>query len=231
MNRIFFTSDHHFGHDNILRYCEETRAFASIEEMDLDYAVRWNEVVGPGDIVWYLGDFSMKMAVVEIWLPQLNGRKHLVIGNHDINGKELTAQRQERFLAAGFASVADSAVLEVEGVRFALCHYPYRVPPKYLSADPRIASREQAYAPRSLVSGQQAEAALLHGHIHQNWRAKKQPARLPELNVGVDAWSGVPVSGETLAATFREVRAKGEDGMLTIYGEWLPAGRLRPDIG
>ncbi len=72
------------------------------------------------------------------------------------------------------------------------------------------------------MSGEQGEVALLHGHIHQHWRGRKAPGRLPELNVGVDAWNGAPVSGETLVATFREIQGKGEDGMLNIHGEWVP---------
>jgi calcineurin-like phosphoesterase family protein len=73
------------------------------------------------------------------------------------------------------------------------------------------------------VSGQQGEVALLHGHIHQHWRGQKKPGRLPEVNVGVDAWNGAPVCGETLVATFREIQGQGEDGTLGIYGNWLPA--------
>ncbi|WP_258934193.1 hypothetical protein [Nesterenkonia pannonica] len=49
----FFTSDHHFGHANIIRYCD--RPFADVAEMDEAMIDRWNETVSPDDEVWVLG--------------------------------------------------------------------------------------------------------------------------------------------------------------------------------
>lgn len=53
----WLTSDTHFGHENIIRYC--SRSYASLREMDYDMARRWNERVGPADLVYHLGDFAM----------------------------------------------------------------------------------------------------------------------------------------------------------------------------
>jgi calcineurin-like phosphoesterase family protein len=52
----FFTSDTHFGHKNIINYCD--RPFDSVEEMDLALTENWNDTVGPDDVVYHLGDLS-----------------------------------------------------------------------------------------------------------------------------------------------------------------------------
>lgn len=83
MERDFFIADPHFGGENIIRY--ENRPFASAEEMDRALAERWNAVVEPQDTVYVLGDFSMYMdddGDREL-LQTLNGRKILIMGNHD----------------------------------------------------------------------------------------------------------------------------------------------------
>lgn len=54
MSKIFFTSDLHFGHENVLRF--DSRPFATVEEMDSELIRRWNAKVGRGDLVYVLGD-------------------------------------------------------------------------------------------------------------------------------------------------------------------------------
>lgn len=82
--KIFFTSDTHFGHKNIIRYCN--RPWATVEEMNEGLIANWNAVVGPDDIVWHLGDFAFmsRERALEIF-RRLNGTKYLVRGNHDSN--------------------------------------------------------------------------------------------------------------------------------------------------
>lgn len=83
MAEIFFTSDHHFGHRGILSMCG--RPFADVAEMDEVMIARWNERVRKGDTVYHLGDLTMGASAErgrEIF-DRLNGRKHLIIGNHD----------------------------------------------------------------------------------------------------------------------------------------------------
>ncbi|WP_395092280.1 hypothetical protein [Armatimonas sp.] len=53
-SRLWFTSDHHFGHDNIRSHCQ--RPFDSTEEMNEAMIDRWNACVAPGDTVYHLGD-------------------------------------------------------------------------------------------------------------------------------------------------------------------------------
>ena len=68
---IWFTSDHHFGHANIIKYTE--RPFNSVGHMNASMIGSWNGVVAPDDTVYYLGDFAMQPHLVAEILPQLNG--------------------------------------------------------------------------------------------------------------------------------------------------------------
>lgn len=83
MSNTWFTADTHFGHANIINYCN--RPFASVEEMDEVMIERWNERVKPNDVVWHLGDFAFYKSydkLKEIF-DRLNGVKMLIVGNHD----------------------------------------------------------------------------------------------------------------------------------------------------
>lgn len=81
----FWTSDTHFGHANIIKYCN--RPFADVYAMDAELIWRWNQVVKPEDEVFHLGDFAFaNRNRVEDLLSKLNGRKFLVAGNHDPKG-------------------------------------------------------------------------------------------------------------------------------------------------
>lgn len=81
---MYFIADTHFGHENIIAY--ENRPFDTVEEMDRVMIENWNTVVKAEDEVFVLGDFSFygKDRNTEI-CRKLNGRKILVMGNHDTN--------------------------------------------------------------------------------------------------------------------------------------------------
>jgi calcineurin-like phosphoesterase family protein len=111
---VFFTSDTHFGDHRVLNLYP--RPFGSVAEMDAGLVARWNAAVGPDDVVWHLGDFARTLRTAEAILPQLNGVKHLVLGNNDPPGVG----------DLGWASVGPYAEIEVGGVRLVLCHYPFR---------------------------------------------------------------------------------------------------------
>ena len=114
---LFFTSDTHFNHINILDYCQ--RPFANIEEMNETLIGNWNRVVGKNDIVFHLGDFSFGGAAY--WnniLDQLNGKIYLVLGNHDLrNIRPSVLSRFER--------VAMQMYIEVEEQPIYLNHNPF----------------------------------------------------------------------------------------------------------
>ncbi|MHB8321018.1 MAG: metallophosphoesterase [Acidithiobacillus sp.] len=106
--RTFFTSDSHFGHDNIIRHCK--RPFQDGAQMDRALMDAWNSVVSPGDVVYHLGDFSLRpAAVISDLLKKLHGIKHLIVGNHDrvdgVNGCRLQ----------GWASMREMAKISVDG--------------------------------------------------------------------------------------------------------------------
>ncbi len=113
----FFTSDTHFGDPRVLRI--DRRPFASVPEHDAALIARWNDIVGPADEVWHLGDVALRPAPARMaeLLAALNGRKHLVIGNND---------GPATLEAAGWASVQHYAEVTVDERRLVLCHYPFR---------------------------------------------------------------------------------------------------------
>lgn len=82
MPELFFTSDSHFGHKNILKFEPYHRPFKTIEEMNETLIDNHNKVVGRNDVVWHLGDFCFGKDNVHI-AGRLNGHKKLVLGNHD----------------------------------------------------------------------------------------------------------------------------------------------------
>ena len=81
--KIFFTSDTHFGHGNIINFCK--RPYENVAKMDNALIENWNATVGPTDDVYHLGDFCFN-GIQRWWelIGALNGRIHLILGNHDL---------------------------------------------------------------------------------------------------------------------------------------------------
>ena len=81
--KIWFTSDCHFGHRNILNFCE--RPFENTKEMEKAIIENWNRVVKPNEKVFCLGDFSWFHSRHEIKkiVNKLNGEIYMILGNHD----------------------------------------------------------------------------------------------------------------------------------------------------
>lgn len=80
---IFFTSDLHLGHENVIHF--ENRPFRNAAEMNQILIANYNAVVQPTDTVYLLGDLSFHIPVEEAneLISRLNGKKHLILGNHD----------------------------------------------------------------------------------------------------------------------------------------------------
>ncbi len=79
MSQVRFIADLHLGHVNMAK----RRGFASVEEHDAHIIAQWNSVVAKRDVTYILGDVTMEKKAPYALLDQLNGRKHVVMGNHD----------------------------------------------------------------------------------------------------------------------------------------------------
>ena len=82
---IYFTSDLHFGHSNIMKFHPCFRLFSSVEAMDRALIRLWNSRVNPCDTVYNIGDLSFHKDMqtnISIF-SKLNGKHVLVLGNHD----------------------------------------------------------------------------------------------------------------------------------------------------
>ncbi len=121
MSRVYITSDQHFFHENIIKY--ENRPFKSVEEMNEFMIQEWNKKVRKRDIVYCLGDFTFNRKVSEMkeLISKLNGKKVLVMGNHD-------KKTMSMYYEAGFDEVYKNSIIYKEF--FILSHVPV-----YLSAD------------------------------------------------------------------------------------------------
>lgn len=184
--KVFFTSDLHFGHENVLRF--DHRPWKTAEEMDAELIRRWNNKVAPGDLVYVLGDLIWKTRDGDApeLLKQLNGQIILIKGNHDRFVNNGAAKK----CLAGVKDYDDIAVTLNDGVtrRCILSHY---------------------FIP--MYNGHRYGAIHLHGHSHNTEEAKEELEIAAELNkrgykneiynVGCMYWNYEPVTlDEILAA-------------------------------
>ncbi|MBB4034922.1 calcineurin-like phosphoesterase family protein [Dysgonomonas hofstadii] len=120
--KIFFTSDTHFGHDWIINF--NNRPYQTKEEMDCALIENWNKVVPADGLTFVLGDigFTSDKRIVDIF-DQLNGEKILIRGNHDDNYTESTLNHI-------FTEIHDLLYIRVTDniaskfYYMVLCHYP-----------------------------------------------------------------------------------------------------------
>ena len=114
---VFFTSDTHFWHKNIIKYCN--RPYESVEEMNEAIIENWNSVVAKDDIVFHLGDFGFASPTkIKEIAARLNGHIWLIVGNHD--WKMLTSSIIEEC----FEYVSQQAYIHVDGQSILLNHFP-----------------------------------------------------------------------------------------------------------
>ena len=112
----WFTSDLHINHDNIIKYCN--RPFSSRDEMNEEIVKRWNERVKPADTIYVVGDvFLGSPENATPIIKRLNGKKILVLGNHDRSPKTM--------VNCGFDEVWQRKNIRLMNDRRALlCHKP-----------------------------------------------------------------------------------------------------------
>ena len=202
LQKVFFTSDLHFGHENVLRF--DNRPFASVEEMDAELVRRWNEKVGKGDLVYVLGDLIWKSRNGDAHnlIRSLNGQIILIKGNHD----RFLHNAQAKAALAGIKDYDDICVTLEDGSvrRCILSHY---------------------FIP--FYNGHRHQAIHLHGHSHFTDEADLELKMATELNesgfkneiynVGCMYWDYAPVTlAEILSQTVRASAPKYETIELTI---------------
>ena len=113
----FFTSDTHFNHANIIKFCN--RPFKDVEQMNEVMITNWNNAISKDDTVFHLGDFCLGGAAE--WtkiLDRLNGKIYLIMGNHDLKNI------RQGFISR-FEHVAMQMRIEIGKKRIYLCHYPF----------------------------------------------------------------------------------------------------------
>lgn len=162
---IYYISDLHLGHDNIIRHCN--RPFKNAEEMDKVLIDNWNSVVTDKDDVYILGDFAFRFerGKLEQYLSALKGRKYFILGNHDKEIRKLKHNDQ-------FVWIKDYAEISDNGRRVILSHYPMVE-----------------------WNGYFRNSIHLYGHIHNNVenQAYKIVAQLQNAyNVGADILDFTP---------------------------------------
>lgn len=115
MTNVWFISDLHIGHRNIIKYCN--RPWETSEEMDAALFKNWNETVKQNDVVHFLGDLTLSSnpEIIKSILSRLNGIKYLIKGNHD----RLTNQQ---YRDCGFKEVYDTSIIYKDF--FILSHIP-----------------------------------------------------------------------------------------------------------
>lgn len=178
---IWFTSDLHLGHANIIKYCR--RPFASVDEMDYALVQNWRERVRDGDTIYVLGDVSFhRRERTKELLRGLPGNKILLPGNHDGAWLLTTGLWQAVLPRLSTLSLpnlnprpgSDSLIVRVD-------HYP----PDHIKVATRTAYRTAYY---------------LHGHSHGT-----KACTIPGVyDVGVDANDYAPVAWETIFKKLRE---------------------------
>jgi calcineurin-like phosphoesterase family protein len=124
-NKIWFTSDTHFNHSNIIKYCK--RPFEDVEEMNQILIDNWNMVVAEDDLIICCGDFSLGNSnnAIQI-LNRLNGYKILIKGNHEKS--VLGSKGAKEYFDGGIYDLLEITIIDEEvsdGFQdIILCHYP-----------------------------------------------------------------------------------------------------------
>ena len=114
-SNIFFTSDTHFGHKNILKYCN--RPFDNIDIMNYEIIQRWNSKINNNDICFHLGDFCFgdRNDDFDKYFNQLNGKIVWIKGNHD----KLAYKNKDKFYDYNLGYLE----INIGEQSITLCHY------------------------------------------------------------------------------------------------------------
>lgn len=173
MSKVYYTSDLHFGH----KLVSELRGFDTPEEHDYHIADTWNKIITKRDVVYVLGDLSLRGGTYALDIVEsLPGRKHFISGNHDMihpmHERGQSRKEMDKWLNV-FESVQPFLRRKLAGQAVLLSHFPYAS----FGDGERGGSRYDEY--RMTDVG----LPLLHGHTHG-----KETMHDNMLHVGWDAW-------------------------------------------
>lgn len=163
---IYFIADPHFGHYNILALSK--RPFDTIEAHDEALIRNWNKTVKNSDDIYLLGDLTLNRdgQYANSLLQQLNGRIHLVTGNHE---KYLDSPDFDK---SNYVEIVNYKEINYQHVSFILFHYP-------------ILEWNNFFKP----------SIHLYGHVHNTRQDYFQSILNPRaINVGVDMINFKPIS-------------------------------------
>lgn len=157
---IYFISDTHFGHNNIIKHCN--RPFDNVHIMDQVMFDNINNTVGVDDTLYILGDFCYKGRKPLDYRLRINCRDvHLVFGNHD---KRSDYYPSDNIVDMnGFSSIQEVKEIIYCNQRIYLSHYPHRSWP---------ASHKGSW--------------MLYGHVHAKLNEEDKHSNRKTLDVGVD---------------------------------------------
>ena len=187
----FYIADTHFGHENVIRF--DDRPFVTIDEMDRMMIEYWNMRVSENDDVYILGDFCFKSKKSALWyLKRLNGRKHLIRGNHDSRW-----MKKEPEALAEFESVEDIGIVRDGKHTLILSHYPMAEWNMYYSG-----------------------SYMVYGHVHNNMKHICEYALAEDraLNAGCMINNYMPVTFEELIENNQMFKCRNEWAW-KLYGD------------
>lgn len=126
MTNIYFTSDTHFGHHNIIQYTN--RPWRDVQEMNEALIANWNSVVRADDHVYHLGDVCMG----RLWesvkcLKRLKGKKFLIQGNHDVKAVKDPEFRKQWEWIRPYHELMHVDPETGKKQLIVMCHYAFRV--------------------------------------------------------------------------------------------------------
>lgn len=179
---VYFTSDFHFGHDR--EFIWKTRGYESLEDMEQDYVKKFNLVVGSDDDVYVLGDLMLgpDSARTLALVGSLNGRLHLVRGNHDTNNRWAAYKDLPNVV-----EMTEGQFLKYEKYHFYLSHFPCMT-----------GNLEKETLKQMTLN--------IYGHTHQKSNFYND---IPYMyHCGVDSHDGYPVAIDTI---IREMYEKLEE--------------------
>jgi calcineurin-like phosphoesterase family protein len=172
-DKVWFTSDLHFWHKNICKYCN--RPYESVEEMNEAIIQNWNAVVQEDDVVFVLGDLCFcGIEKLRLLISQLKGNIFLIQGNHD-SDKVVNKLYEEGLIKDYFKLLEVTIVNDEEcpNQQLTLCHFP-------------------------MIDWYNKEkgAWMVHGHQHQ---LPETPSCSPKhWDVGLDKNEMTPINFEQL---------------------------------